>query len=194
MLRMRMLVLVAAWAVLGCADDPPVAARPRTPGQALKADRPWPEPIADPHEWALEAFADGPIEGPDVSEWARMVAAWGLLEKACDLDGDGTDELLLARGVPARMRHWLVFVRQDDAYRYLGGLDGSAFRPLPAGPGGHTRVLVYEPSGGHYGYVKTYIHDGERFVCVESEGLAVGDGSPDENNRRVAELFGRTDR
>jgi hypothetical protein len=43
--------------------------------------------------------------------------------------------------------------------------------------------------GGHDCFVKVYTHDGEKFICTSSEEMHCGDGAPDENNRRLDELF-----
>ena len=36
---------------------------------------------------------------------------------------------------------------------------------------------------------RTYTHDGVKFACTASEEMHCGDGAPDENNRRLDELF-----
>jgi hypothetical protein len=79
----------------------------------------------------------------------------------------------------------LVFMPVRGGYRYLGHFGAGAIMPCSDG----LSVLVYEPCGGHYGYIKAYRHDGKRFVCYLTEDIVVGDGAPEENNWKLEELF-----
>jgi hypothetical protein len=171
------LTLAVCCALAGCATD-------QSDYHVLKLDQTYNRLIVNPHEWALQQFADGPISGPDVDDYARLVLTNGLKQALADLAGDGAQKLLLRQDCPARMWEVLVFTPVKGGYRYIGS--------FPAGiivPNTGQTVLVYEPCGGHYGFIKTYKHDGQKYVCHTTEDITVGDGAPDENNRRMAELF-----
>lgn len=172
------LILAAGIALSGCATG-----RPNY--HAFKLDQPFEQVIADPCDWTLQQFADGPISGAGVSEYARIVVEHGLQEASEDLNGDGVRELLLRSGLPGRVFDVLVFSRAGGGYRYLGNFPASWVVP----DSGKLSVLVYEACGGHYGFIKSYRHDGQRFVCRSAEEIRVGDGAPDENNRRLGVLF-----
>jgi len=96
------LVLIAGSAFAGCATV-------RSDHHVLKLDRPYDHVIANPYEWSLQQFSDGPISGPDVSDYARIVIAHGLKQALADLGSDGTQELFLRQDCPARVWEVLVF-------------------------------------------------------------------------------------
>jgi hypothetical protein len=171
-------VLAAVFALVGYAADQPDP-------HVLKHDQTYDCIIVTPHEWALQQLSDGPISGTNVSDYARSVLADGLSEGQGDIGGDGSKELFLRSGCPARMWEVLVFTPVTGGYRYLGHFPAGAI-VLNAG---QATIQVYQPCGGHYGYIKTYQHDGKRFVCISVQGIDVGDGAPDENNRKMARLF-----
>ena len=151
----------------------------------LKSGGTYNQTLANPYEWALQQFSDGPISGPDVSDYARIVLTGGLKQTFADLGADGTQELFLRQDCPARMWEVLVFTPVNGGYRYLGSFPAGAIVLNSNQPS----VLVYEPCGGHNGYIKTYKYDGIRFVCTDVQPIAVGDGAPEENNRMRSELF-----
>jgi hypothetical protein len=49
--------------------------------------------------------------------------------------------------------------------------------------------LVYEACGAKYGYIKSYSHDGQGFVGACLQDITSGDGAPEENNRKLSQLF-----
>lgn len=183
-------LLVACLSISSCERPAGVAPRERGDWHIVKCGLTWDATIADPRCWALEQFADGPIEGPVVDEWGRIVVGDGLVEERRDLDGDGVCELFIRADVPQRFWTFLVFSPVEGGWRYLGYFDAGPFRVLPRDEDGRPRLVAYEACGGHYGFINTYVHDGAGFVCVAREVLAGGDGAPEENNRRLAELFG----
>ena len=177
-LTSTILALAVGCALTGCATD-------RSNHHVLKLDRTYNEVITNPYEWALQQFSDGPISGPNVSDHAKLVLKRGLLQALADLGSDGTEELFLGQDCPARVWEVLVFTPIKGGYRYLGHFPAGAIVLKQD----QTPVLVYEPCGGRYGFIKTYRHDGKGFVCATTQDIAVGDGAPDENNQRMAELF-----
>ena len=172
------LALIVGCALTGCATG-------RVAHHILKGDGSYNHVITNPKEWALQQFSDGPISGPDVSDYAKLVLKRGLLQTLADLGADGTKELFLRQACPARVWEVLVFRPIKGGYRYLGH--------FPAGTivlkDEHASVLVYEPCGGHYGYIKTYRYNGEKFVCTAAQDITGGDGAPEENNQKMARLF-----
>lgn len=56
----------------------------------------------------------------------------------------------------ARMWEMLVFRPVKGGWRYLGHFPAG---PIALAPD-RLSVLVYEPCGGHSGFIKTYRHDG----------------------------------
>jgi hypothetical protein len=182
---MKYAILLATALLAGCA-----AAQPACDDYHIyKCDGTYDKTISNPYYWTLCQFADGPVEGPDAHEYAKIVLEEGLKVSEADLDFDGIPELFVGSGAPARNWGVTVFTQVEDGYRYIGSLGGCAFRILPKDEKGSPRMLVYEPCGGHYGYIKAYTHDGTKFLCTSSEGMHDGDGAPDENNRRLDELF-----
>lgn len=171
-------VLAVGCALAGCATNQP-------DHHASKLDQTYNRVIVDAHKWALEQFSDGLISGTNVSDYARIVLAHGLKQARCDFGADGSQELFLREDCPARAWEVLVFKPTAGGYRYLGH--------FPAGPivlnTEQATIQVYEPCGGHYGYIKTYRHDGRKFVCTRTQDISVGDGAPDENNRTMAASF-----
>ena len=77
----------------------------------------------------------------------------------------------------------------DTGYLYLGDFPATRFRCLSPGKNGHSRILAYERCGGHHAYIKTYEHDGRKFVLIHKEGFTCGDGAPEENNRKLKQFF-----
>jgi hypothetical protein len=171
-------VLAVGCTLVGCATDQPNQ-------HVLKLDQTYNRVIVNAHGWALEQFSGGPISGTNVSDYARIVLAHGLNQGRGDFGADGTQELFLREDCPARVWEVLVFKPTAGGYRYLGH--------FPAGlivlSADQPTIQVYEPCGGHYGYIKTYRHDGKKFVCASAQGISVGDGAPEENNRRMAAVF-----
>lgn len=172
------LILAVSFALAGCAIH-------RSEHHVLKLDRTHEHIINNPYEWALQQFANGPISGSDVSDYARLVLTNGLKQALADLGGDETQELLLRQDCPARVWEVLTFTPVKGGYRYFGHFPAGLVVPNTV----RSSVLVYEPCGGHYGFIKTYKHDGDKFVCHSTEDITVGDGTPDESNRKLGELF-----
>jgi len=171
------LVLAVGFALLGCATD-------QADRHVLKLDRTSDHAITNPHEWALQQFSDGPISGPDVSDYARGVLKWGLLQALADLDLDGKQELFLRQDGMGRVWEVLVFTPVKDGYRYIGHFPASYFVLDPD----NRIILVYEACGGKYGHIKAYRHDGDRFIGTLLESMWSGDGY-EENNKKRARLF-----
>ncbi len=173
---MKYVVLLTAALLAGCAT-----AQPATNDQHARS-RDGDEVIADPYDWVSQRFEM--VTHETVNGIERV---W-LQEARGDINFDGTLELFVGNG-PARCWGAAVFTPVEGGYRYIGEIGGRAFRILPKDEKGRPRMLVYEPCGGHYGYIVTYMHDGKEFVCTSREGIHGGDGAPDENNRRLDELF-----
>ena len=172
------IVVVAVGLVLfGCATD-------RSDPHILKLDRAYNGVIANPHEWALQQFSDGPILGPDVSDYAKGVLKRGLLEALADLDSDGQQDLFLREDGFGRVWEVLVFFPVKGGYRYIGHFPASAI----VFNADQKSLLVYEACGGKYGYIKTYRHDGQRFTGTLLQDMWSGDGH-EENNQKMAMLF-----
>ncbi|HET6495227.1 MAG TPA: hypothetical protein VFH61_07695 [Thermoleophilia bacterium] len=153
----------------------------------LKLDLPYTATIADPQEWALIQFADGPITGPEISDYAKWVLKDGLCQASSEPQPDGTRNLFIRRDCSGRASAVLAFTPVEGGYRYLGHFPASAMMvSLTDRP--HS-VLVYAPCGGHRGSIELYEHDGDRFRCTSSERIACGDGAPEENNRKLSTLF-----
>ena len=159
-------ILAVGLALAGCVTNPPDY-------HVLKLDRTYEQVISNPHEWALQQLADGPISGPKVSDYARIVLAHGLKQSQADLGSDGTHELLLRRDCAARVWEVLVFTPAKRGYRYLGHFPASTIVLRPK----RASVLVYEACGGKHGYIKTYRHDGQRFSGTFLHDIASGDGT-----------------
>jgi hypothetical protein len=170
------LILAVGLALAGCATDQ------RCDYHVFKLDRIYDRTISNPYEWALAQLSDGPISDPDVSDYAHLVLARGLTQALGDLGGDGTQELFLRQGWAV-----LVFTPVQHGYRYLGDFPASSMVLDPREPS----VTVYEACGGKFGYIKTYRHNGQRFTGTVVQEIASGDGAPDENNRKLAELFSK---
>ena len=170
--------LAVGYALAGCATDQPDY-------HVLKLDQTYNNLIVNPHEWALQQFSDGPVAGTNVSDYARIVLAHGLKQAVADLGSDGTQELLLREDCPARVWEVLVFSPIKGGYRYIGHFPASATVLNEKQPS----CLVYEACGGQYGYIKTYRHDGQRFVGTCLQDIVSGDGAPEENNRKLDDLF-----
>ena len=117
------------------------------------------------------------------------VAEEGIVEGQLDTDQDGTPELFLRWARQARGHEYLVFTPVSTGYQYIGGFPATRFHPLSPSENGRPRILVYESGGGHYAYIKTYEHDGRKFILTHKEGFTCGDGAPAENNRRLQRLF-----
>jgi len=171
------LILAVGFTLSGCASD-------RSDHHVLKLDKTYDPVIRNPYEWALQQFSDGPISGPNVSDYARLVLTNGLKQALADIGGDGTQELLLRQDCPARVWEVLAFTPVKSGFRYVGHFPASAIVPDPNQPS----VLVYEACGGKYGYIKTYRHDGHRFIGTVLEDLWSGDGHED-NNQKMETLF-----
>jgi hypothetical protein len=151
----------------------------------LKLDKTYDRAIADPYEWALQQFADGPVSGSEVSDYACLVQSYGLRQAVVNLGADESRELLLRQDSPGRVWAVLVFMPVSGGYRYIGHFP--AGRIVLNGDG--NEILICEPRGAHVVAVSTYTHDGERFVRHSTEDITVGDGAPEENDRRIASLF-----
>ncbi len=183
-------VLLLAVLLAGCGRGNSGAWRAYNPNQhVLYGGRYDGKPIRDPRRWALIQFADGPIDGPEVDAWSRGVLKAGLREAQADLDADGKPELFLRQNVRGRSWTVLVFTPVSGGYHYMGDISGGAFRVLPPGRDERPRISVCEAYGGHLFRIATYKFDGEHFQCVASERITGGDGEPEENNRRLNELF-----
>jgi hypothetical protein len=153
----------------------------------VKLDLPYSETIADPYEWALIQFSDGPVSGPEVSDYARRVLEYGLCQAFSEAGPDGTRDLFIRQDCPARCWGVLVFTPVKGGYRYLGNFTASVMAvSLTDRP--HS-VLVYVPCGGHQGSIDVYEYDGDAVRCMSSEWITGGDGAPEENNRKLAALF-----
>ena len=153
----------------------------------LKLDLPYTKTIADPQEWSLSQFADGPISGPEVSDYAKLVLKDGLCQAFSEPGPDGTRDLFIRRDCHARCWQVLAFAPVKGGYRYLGNFPASVMMvSLTDRP--HS-VLVYVPGGGHQGSIEVYEYDGDAFRCMSSEWITCGDGAPEENNRKLAALF-----
>lgn len=158
----------------------------------VKCGLPYDKTISDPRTWALIQFADGPIDGPEAGAWARSVVHAGLNEAEADLDADGKPELFLRRDIRVQARAWavLVFTPVRGGYRYMGSLNGTAFRILPKGEDGQPRLQVFEVRGGHQGCIGTYRNNGKAFECVSTQRLECGDGAREEDRRRLDQFCG----
>jgi hypothetical protein len=178
---MKYSILLAIILLTGCATQ-----QPAFDGlYVLKSGTTWDKVITDPFMWASRNYEEScPVTYVTINgvKQVKLQEAWG------DLDHDGKIELFLGNG-PGRSWQVTVFAPVKEGYRYIGTLAGSVFRILPEDDKDQSRMLVFEPCGGHYGYIKAYTHDGKKFVCTSSEGIHCGDGAPDENNRRLDELF-----
>ena len=153
----------------------------------LKLDLPYTKTIADPQEWALIQLSDGPISGPEVSDYAKLVLKDGLCQAFSEPGPDGTRDLFIQRDCHARAWGVLVFTPVKGGYRYLGGFPASVWMvSLTDRP--HS-VLVFVPGGGGRGSIEVYEYDGDGFRCMSSEWITCGDGAPEENNRKLAALF-----
>jgi len=171
------LILTIGFALSGCSTG-------RPDHHVLKLDQTYNYVISNPHEWALQQFSNGLISEPSVSDCARFVLKYGLKESLVDLDADGTQELLLRQGCPARVWQVLVFAPAKGGYRYLGHFPASTIVLDQK----QTLILVYEACGGKYGYIKTYRHDGHKFVGTMLQDIRSGDGY-EENNKKMAMMF-----
>jgi hypothetical protein len=165
----------------GCSTSPQVDPH------LVKLGLPHTETIADPYEWALIQFADGPISGPDAHAYAKLVLKNGLCQAFSEPRPDGTRDLFIRRDCPARCWQVLAFTPIKGGYRYLGHFPASVMAvSLTDQP--HS-VLVYVPCGGHRGSIEGHEYDGDAFRCTSSEWITCGDGAPEENNRKLAALF-----
>lgn len=142
----------------------------------LECDSTWPHPIRDPYRWSLEQLADGPIEGPDVSAWARHVLAHPLERALADMDGDGVDELFIRQRPWGRVWGALVFRRADDRWRYVGYVEATFLRLLGPDESGRPSLCIYAGCGSTTGTVATLANDGSRFVCISAQGVTHPDG------------------
>jgi len=161
------LILVAA----GCRSQPDPASLHPYYHHIYKCGLTYDRVIPDPRRWALEQFADGPIDGPEVDAYAKGVIKSGLKEARADLDGDGQDELFLRQDVPARVWGVLVFTPVPGGYRYIGDIGGGDFWILPRDEAGRPRILACEPLGGQATAYRTYRHDGRRFEWLKAEDI-----------------------
>jgi hypothetical protein len=177
-LTSSILILAIGITLIGCASNQPNY-------HVLTLDQQFDHIIKDPYDWTLQQFADGPIDGPHISEYAGIVLAHGLKQSLTDLTGDGTQELLLRDDCPARVHEVMVFLSVKSGYRYLGHFSASFL----VTDSDRLSLLVYESCGGHNGVIKSYKHDGNRFVCSSTEEISVGDGAPEQNNHRLDVLF-----
>lgn len=143
--------------------------------------------IFNVYKWALEQFADGPL---DSSDWAMYVADRGLMEAKVDLDFDGMPELFLRQNAYARNHLYQVFSLVKGGYRYLGNFSGRHFKILPLNKDKKPEILVFERCHGPLCFIKKYMNNGKKFTLVSSEELSVGDDAPKENNKKLYELFG----
>jgi hypothetical protein len=178
MLTSTIFVLAAGFALPGCATS-------SLDHHVLKLDQPCEHVIGDPYLWALQQFSDGPISGPDVSDYARRVLQYGLKQAVADLGGDGSWELFLRRDCPARAWEVLVFAPVKGGYRYLGHFPAGLIVPNNA----RMSVLVYVPCGGQCGLIRNYTYNGKKFVCDSAEEITTGDDAPEENHRRMKRQF-----
>ncbi|MCJ8329973.1 MAG: hypothetical protein HRT89_13460 [Lentisphaeria bacterium] len=157
----------------------------------VKLDLTYDHVINNPYEWALQQFSDGPISGPDVGDYARLVLAHGLKETHADLAGDARKELLLREKSSGRVWTVLVFTPVQSAYKYIGNFTASYASAVNPN---ESSVLVYEACGGKYGYIYTYTHDGKRFNGTLVRDIHAGDGAPEANNKLMAKLFSQEKR
>jgi len=171
------LIVAVSFLLTGCATA-------RQDHHILKLDKTYEPVISNPYEWTLQQFADGPISGPKISDYALLVLKDGLKQAHADLDHDGIQELLIRQDCAARVWEVLVFKPARRGYRYFGHFTATIIVPIPNEPS----VLVYEACGGKYGHIKTYRHDGYRFNGALQKSLWSGDGH-EEGNQKLAELF-----
>ena len=188
----QLLPPTAALAVVlcGCERAPRPAARHPYYHHIWKCDLPYERTIPDPRRWALIQFADGPIDGPEVSAYAKGVVAAGLEEAKIDLNADGRAELLLRQSAGGRNWVALVFTPAKGGYRYMGELGGYALRTLPPDRNGRARVMTAWSCGGKIVLIGTFKHTGSRFELTRRESITGGDNAPEANNRRLDKLFG----
>lgn len=168
----------------GCSVGPRPVARAPEDFHTYKTGRSYPGTIADPAAWALAQFANGPVSGPNVSDYAKIVIAHGLSYSLADLNGDGNQVLFLRYNDAARVRGVMAFLPVKGGYRYIGEFEASAVTIIKPGS-----IRVYEACGGHFGYIKTYKSNGDRFTCVSTEPIATGDGAPDADAMKMERLF-----
>ena len=180
-MRCRAVLPLVAVALAGCSTSQQVDPH------ILKLGLPYTKTIADPQEWALIQFSDGPISGPDVSDYAKGVLKDGLCQAFSEPQPDGTRDLYIRQDCHGRAWSVLALTPVKGGYRYLGSFPASALMVSQTDPP-HS-VLVYVPCGGHRGSIEMLEHDGERFHCKSSEWMASGDGAPEENNRKLSTLF-----
>ncbi len=143
--------------------------------------------ITDPYRWSLEQFADGPL---DDSDWVGCVEKHGLAEAQADIDFDASPELLIRQDVPARAWTYLAFRQIEGGYRYLGCFDAGYFKILPLDEQGRPQIVAFEPVGGHHCRILKFTHHSSAFALDVIDEFNCGDGTPDEKNRRLEELFG----
>lgn len=153
----------------------------------LKLGLTYEKTISNVYKWALEQFADGPL---DSSDWAMYVADRGLMEAKVDLDFDGMPELFLRQNAYARNHLYQVFSPVKGGYRYLGNFSGRHFKILPLNKDKKPEILILERCHGPLCFIKKYMNNGKKFTLVSSEELSVGDDAPKENNKKLEELFG----
>lgn len=179
MRTVNVMLLLVGCAIAGCSSTHPDY-------HVFKCGLTYNKVIDNPYEWTLMQFADGPVSGPEVGDYARGVIACGLEEAAADLNGDGIQDLLIRPGMAGGAWSALCFARVKGGYRYMGDIVASTIVAPQTSAGS---ILVYEACGGHCGFIKTYKHNGIQFECSASEEIWAGDGYPEENTRRVEELF-----
>jgi hypothetical protein len=155
--------MIVAIALSGCATDQSA----HSDHHVLKCDLIFDRVIGNPYEWALQQFADGPITGPHVSDYARCLLADGFQQAVADLGNNRTQELFLRQGSSGRVWEVLVFTPVGGGFRYIGHFTAG---PIVLNPG-QPSVLVFEACGGHDSFIKTYRHDGARFACVEAQAI-----------------------
>ncbi len=178
-----LLLSIVLLALAGCSTSQQVDPH------SLKLDFPYTKTIADPYEWALVQFADGPISGPDVSEYAKRVLEYGLCQAFSEPGTDGTRDLFVRQDCPGRCWQVLAFTPVEGGYRYLGSFPASVMAvSLTNQP--HS-VLVFMPGGGGRGSIEVYQYDETRFCCKSSEWITGGNSAPEEHNGELAALFPR---
>jgi hypothetical protein len=180
-MRGRAVLPLVAVALAGCSTSQQVDPH------ILKLGLPYTKTIADPQEWALIQLSDGPISGPDVSDYAKLVLRDGLCQAFSEPQPDETRDLYIRQDCHGRAWSVLAFTPVKGGYRYLGCFSASALMVSLTDPP-HS-VLAYVPCGGHRGSIEMFEHDGESFRRISSEWITSGDGAPEENNSKLHTLF-----
>jgi hypothetical protein len=178
MFTWAILLFIVACALSGCTTT---QLDPNVP----KLDLAYGEVVHNPYKWTMLQLSDGPISGKNMTEYAKIIVAKGLLHSRVDLNADDKAELLVRRDGVGRVAEVLVFTSMMGGYRYIGHFQATTIVP----GGKKMSALVYEACGGHDGYIKDYRNKGRGFFARTSQGITAGDGAPEENNQYLARLF-----